>query len=191
MSSRGSTSRGSAGWKAPPAAIGASSTARTRRTEIQLCRHGVRSPALAAPGGRRHRSGGAGLRRRLVAGRGEGISATLALAKIAILTFLPAVMFGWTVETVPIESFSPGELAAIAGFRRSPRPRRPIVCAAACGAGRGVPSLASLFGRSGERRDPIGLGARRDARRADAARGRGGAGPGVRSALSRPAVRRR
>lgn len=89
----------------------------------------------------------------VIAGRKKGISTTLG-AKIAVLTFLPAVMFGWTVETVLSESFSPASWLRSLAFAVTAA-AAPIVCAAACGAGRGVPSLASLFGRTGARRDPI------------------------------------
>jgi exo-beta-1,3-glucanase (GH17 family) len=72
--------------------------------------------------------------------------------RIATLAFLPAIMFGWTIENVPAESYSVGGwlrslvFAAVAGAA-------PIICAAACAAGRGLPAFAELLGRSGERRD--------------------------------------
>ncbi len=75
--------------------------------------------------------------------------------KIAALAFLPAVLFGWTIETVPIESFSIGSalralaFAAIAAVA-------PIVCAAACAAGRPPPAFSSLIGRTGEPLDGLG-----------------------------------
>jgi exo-beta-1,3-glucanase (GH17 family) len=75
--------------------------------------------------------------------------------RIAALTFFSAVMFGWTIELVPIESYSVGgwlrsvALAAAAAAA-------PIVCAAACAAGRSLPSFASLLGRRGEPRDALG-----------------------------------
>ena len=85
------------------------------------------------------------------AARGRGAGAAL-WGTVAALSFLPAVLFGWTIETVPIESFGPGSLArslafaAVAGLA-------PVVCAGACAAGRSVPSFAALLGRRGERRD--------------------------------------
>jgi exo-beta-1,3-glucanase (GH17 family) len=88
------------------------------------------------------------------AARGKGASATM-WGTVAALSFLPAVLFGWTMETVPIESFSIGSwlrslaFAAVAGVT-------PIVCAGACAAGRGVPSFAALLGRRGERPDIFG-----------------------------------
>ncbi len=85
----------------------------------------------------------------VIAGRDKGISTTFG-PKIAALTFLPAVMFGWTVETVLIESFSPASWLRSLAFA-AVAAAAPIVCGAACGAGRSVPSLASLFGRTGEK----------------------------------------
>ncbi len=70
---------------------------------------------------------------------------------IAMMAFASAVMFGWTVETVPIESYSVGGwlrgilfvlIAAAA----------PILCAAACASGRALPTFTSLLAGSGERR---------------------------------------
>ena len=86
-----------------------------------------------------------------VGAQGKGLPPSL-WPKIAALTFPSAVMFGWTVETVPIESFSAGSwlrslaFAATAGLA-------PIVCAGACAAGRTVASFAALLGRPGERCD--------------------------------------
>jgi glucan 1,3-beta-glucosidase len=89
----------------------------------------------------------------IIAGREKGISESLG-RKIAVLTFLPAVMFGWTVEAVLIESFSPATWLRSLAFAAAAA-AAPIVCAAACGAGRGVPSLAALFGPTGERREAM------------------------------------
>jgi glucan 1,3-beta-glucosidase len=69
-------------------------------------------------------------------------------ARIAALSFLPAVLFGWTVETVPVESFNTGSwlrslaLAAVAVAA-------PIVCAAACATGRAPPAFSTLLGGGG------------------------------------------
>jgi len=87
------------------------------------------------------------------AGRGKGFPAYL-WPKIAALTFLPAVLFGWTIETVPIESFSAisslrsWAFAAAAGFA-------PIVCAGAVAAGRTAPTFAAVIGRRGAYRDAL------------------------------------
>ncbi len=75
---------------------------------------------------------------------------------VAAFGFVSAVLFGWTIERVPIESYSTGgwlrslALVAIAAAA-------PIVCAAACAAERPLPSFAFLIGRRGERRDRLGL----------------------------------
>ena len=71
--------------------------------------------------------------------------------KIAAIAFLPAVMFGLAVETIPIESYSVG------GWLRSltfalVAAAAPIVCADACAVGRALPTFAAVLGRSGERR---------------------------------------
>ena len=74
--------------------------------------------------------------------------------KVAALAFLPAVLFGWTIETVPVVSFSAGgwlrSLAWVATAAAAP-----IMCAAACAANRALPSFAALFNRGGERRDAL------------------------------------
>ena len=71
--------------------------------------------------------------------------------KIAGIAFLPAVMFGLAVETIPIQSYSVG------GWLRSltfalVAAAAPIVCADACAVGRALPTFAAVLGRSGERR---------------------------------------
>src|SRR5580698_4040110 len=76
--------------------------------------------------------------------------------RVAGLAFFSAVFFGWTIELVPIQSFSVGSwirslaLAAIAATA-------PIVCAAGCAAGRAVPAFSWLLGRRGETRDRLGV----------------------------------
>jgi exo-beta-1,3-glucanase (GH17 family) len=71
--------------------------------------------------------------------------------KIAVLSFLPAVLFGWTIETVPVESFSVGSWLRSLAFAATAA-AGPILCAAACARGRPVPTLSALLGGSGERR---------------------------------------
>ena len=64
------------------------------------------------------------------------------------------MLFGWTIETVLVESFSPGSwtrslaFAAVSGLA-------PIVCAAGFAAGRRIPAFAALIGGSGPRRDVL------------------------------------
>ena len=86
-------------------------------------------------------------------GRRRGLPVSL-WPTIAALAFLPAVLFGSTVATVPVESFSPGSwmrslaFATIAAIA-------PIVCAVACAAGRAPPAFATLLARDGK--GPDGL----------------------------------
>jgi glucan 1,3-beta-glucosidase len=87
------------------------------------------------------------------AGRKKRLSAYL-WPKIAALAFLPAVLFGWTIETVPVESFSVGSWLRSLAFA-AVAAAAPIVGAAACAAGRPPPNFASLLGRSGERHDGL------------------------------------
>ena len=61
----------------------------------------------------------------------------------------------------------------------------PIVCAAACAAGRALPAFAALLGRPGDIRDGLELALGACFHRADLAFGGDRARPGVRSALSR------
>jgi glucan 1,3-beta-glucosidase len=89
----------------------------------------------------------------LAAERGKGNAAYL-WARIAALTFLPAVMFGWTIETVPVESFGFGSWVRSLAFAATAA-AAPIICAIACTAGRGVPAFSSLLGRSGKRPDRL------------------------------------
>ena len=83
------------------------------------------------------------------AGREKGLSA-LQWLRIAALALVPGVLFGWVIEAVVIDSFSPGSwlrslaFAAIAAAA-------PIVCAAAYATGRSTPSFASLLGNLGRR----------------------------------------
>ncbi len=87
----------------------------------------------------------------LVAGRGEGISAYL-WSRIAAMAFLPAVLFGWTLETVPVESFSLGSWLRSLAFVATAG-AAPIVCAAACASVRPPPTFSALFAGAGGRRD--------------------------------------
>ena len=81
----------------------------------------------------------------LAAGRGKVLPASL-WPRMAVLTVVPAVLLGWTIETVGVESFSPGSwLRALAFAVVSVA--APLVCAAACAAGRWTPALSALLGR--------------------------------------------
>jgi exo-beta-1,3-glucanase (GH17 family) len=77
---------------------------------------------------------------------GQGKSTVSRLwPRIAVVAFLPAVLFGWTLETIPVDSIGVGgwvrmlAFAAIAALS-------PVVCAAACANGRARPSFAALLG---------------------------------------------
>jgi exo-beta-1,3-glucanase (GH17 family) len=89
----------------------------------------------------------------LAAERGKGNAAYL-WARIAALTFLPAVLFGLTIETVPVESFGFGSWLRSLAFAATAA-AAPIICAIACTAGRGVPAFSSLLGRTGKRPDRL------------------------------------
>jgi len=83
-------------------------------------------------------------------GRGKDAPPLLWL-RIAALVLLPAILFGWTLETVPAESFSAGSWLRNLAFAATAA-AAPIVCAAACAAGRPLPAFAALLGRGGDRR---------------------------------------
>jgi exo-beta-1,3-glucanase (GH17 family) len=66
--------------------------------------------------------------------------------RIAILAFAPAVLFGWTLERIPIDSFSSGTWLRAIAFAATAA-IAPAACAAACAAGRTQPAFAGLLGR--------------------------------------------
>ena len=92
------------------------------------------------------------------AGRGRDAPSYL-WPRIAALSFLPCVLFGWTIERVPIDSFGLG------GWLRSlalaiTAAAAPLVCAAACAARRSPPAFADALSRAGARdglRTAVGL----------------------------------
>jgi exo-beta-1,3-glucanase (GH17 family) len=75
---------------------------------------------------------------------------------VAVIAFLPCVLFGWTLATIPVDSIGIGgwvrmlAYAAVAALA-------PIVCAAACAAGRTRPAIAALLGRPANIRDGLDL----------------------------------
>ena len=89
----------------------------------------------------------------LIFGHKKGLAISL-WPRIAALSFVPAVFFGWTIETVPMEGFSFGSWLRSLAFA-STAAAAPVVCAVACAAGRAPPRFAALLGRSGECRDGI------------------------------------
>jgi hypothetical protein len=76
--------------------------------------------------------------------------------KIAALTFLPAVLFGWTIETIPVESYGAGGWLRLLAFTAIAA-AAPIVCATACALSRPIPAFAALLGRRGELRPALRL----------------------------------
>ena len=76
--------------------------------------------------------------------------------RIAAIAFLPSVLFGWTLETIPVDSIGIGgwmRMLAFAGVVAA----APVVCAAACAAGRTRPAFAALLGRTDGARDGLDL----------------------------------
>ena len=70
--------------------------------------------------------------------------------------FVSSVLFGWTIERVPIESYTAGgwlRSLALAGIAAA----APIVCAAAFASGRTLPPFAFLLGRRSRQHDPLGV----------------------------------
>jgi glucan 1,3-beta-glucosidase len=79
------------------------------------------------------------------AGRGKS-QPPLLWPLIALVAFLPAILFGWTVEMLPIESFGIGGWLRSLAFAATAA-AAPVACAAACAAGRTRPSFAALMSR--------------------------------------------
>ncbi|HXW47840.1 MAG TPA: beta-(1-6) glucans synthase, partial [Xanthobacteraceae bacterium] len=82
------------------------------------------------------------------------LAGSLLWPRIALFSSLPAVLFGWTLERIPIDSFSAGTwlralaFAAVAAFA-------PIVCAVAYAAGRRQPTFAAILSHEDAAGDPI------------------------------------
>jgi hypothetical protein len=74
--------------------------------------------------------------------------------RVAAIAFLPAVLLGWTMEAIPVDSFSPGGWLHSLAFA-AVAIAAPPACAAACAAGRTVPAFAALLNRSGEHRTAL------------------------------------
>ncbi len=73
-------------------------------------------------------------------------------ALIAGMLFVSTVAFGWTLETVAVESFSLGSWLRSLAFAAAAA-AAPIVCASGCAAGRPVPAFADLIGGRARLRD--------------------------------------
>jgi exo-beta-1,3-glucanase (GH17 family) len=76
--------------------------------------------------------------------------------RIALLSFLPAVLFGWTLERIPIDSFSPGTWLRSIAFAATAA-IAPAACAAAIAAGRPQPVFASVVGGRRGPRDALAI----------------------------------
>ncbi len=75
--------------------------------------------------------------------------------RVAALAFVPAVLFGWAIEVMPVDSFSPGGWLRSLAFATTAM-IAPLACAAALAAGRPIPVFAEVIGRAGAR-DRIGF----------------------------------
>ncbi len=80
-----------------------------------------------------------------VAARGK-LAPPMLWLRIAGLTFLPAVLFGWTLERVPIDSFTAGGWLRSLAFAAAAA-AAPMACAAACATGRRAPVFAAVLSR--------------------------------------------
>jgi exo-beta-1,3-glucanase (GH17 family) len=89
----------------------------------------------------------------MTADRGK-LAGTLLWPRIAIFSFLPAVLFGWTLERIPIDSSSVGTWLRAIAFAITAAVA-PIACAAAYAAGRRQPTFAAMLSRERVTRDPI------------------------------------
>jgi exo-beta-1,3-glucanase (GH17 family) len=76
--------------------------------------------------------------------------------RVALLSFLPAVLFGWTLERVPIDSFSVGSWLRSIAFAAA-AVVAPAACAAAIAGGRRQPTFASVIGGRRGARDALGI----------------------------------
>jgi hypothetical protein len=78
------------------------------------------------------------------------------LPRIALLSFLPAILFGWTLERIPIDSFSVGTWLRSIAFAAAAA-AAPAACAAALASGRMQPAFAALIGGRRGTRDALGI----------------------------------
>jgi glucan 1,3-beta-glucosidase len=76
--------------------------------------------------------------------------------RIALLSFLPGVLFGWALERIPIDSFSAGTWLRSIVFAATAA-IAPAACAAAIAAGRPQPAFASLLGGRRGNRDALAV----------------------------------
>jgi glucan 1,3-beta-glucosidase len=91
-----------------------------------------------------------------LAGAGGKPAVSYLWPRIALLSFLPAVLFGWTLERIPIDSFSPGSWLRSIVFAVTAA-IGPAACAAAIAVGRTQPAFAALLGGRRGTRDALTL----------------------------------
>jgi exo-beta-1,3-glucanase (GH17 family) len=89
----------------------------------------------------------------IAGGRGQEFPAHR-WVQIGALAVVPAVLIGWTIETVLVESFSPGSWVRNLAFA-AVSVLAPLVCAAGLAAGRRIPAFAALIGGQRARRDGL------------------------------------
>jgi glucan 1,3-beta-glucosidase len=90
-----------------------------------------------------------------LAGRGQAMPPFF-WQRIVALSLLPAILFGWTVERVPIDSFDAGTWLRALAFALVAA-AAPVVCAAACATGQVQPGFAALLGRTGGARGALDI----------------------------------
>jgi exo-beta-1,3-glucanase (GH17 family) len=76
--------------------------------------------------------------------------------RIAVLTFLPAVLFGWTLERVPIDSFTAGGWLRSLAFAAAAA-AGPVACAAAARRELRIPTFAAMLTHSRKTLDGLSL----------------------------------
>jgi hypothetical protein len=89
------------------------------------------------------------------AGRGKTMPPSL-WHRVVALSFLPAILIGWTIERIPIDSFGVGGWLRSLAFALT-AVAAPIFCAAACATGRTPPAFATLLSRPAAPRDALGV----------------------------------
>jgi glucan 1,3-beta-glucosidase len=91
-----------------------------------------------------------------LASAGAKPAVALLWPRIALLAFLPAVLFGWALERIPIDSFTAGTWLRAIAFAATAAVA-PAACAAAIAAGRTQPAFAAFIGGRRGKRDALGI----------------------------------
>ena len=89
----------------------------------------------------------------IAADRGK-FAGPLLWPRIAVFSFLPAVLFGWTLERIPIDSFTTGTWLRAIAFAATAA-IAPIACVAAYVSGRRQPTFVYMLNSESVGRDPI------------------------------------